>query len=40
MVVPATYVIDNEGIIVTELTEQDYRTGMEPSGVLNIIRSL
>jgi peroxiredoxin len=38
--VPATYVINKEGIIVAGVSDPDYRTRMEPTEVLNVIRSL
>ncbi|MGW8956428.1 peroxiredoxin-like family protein [Paenibacillus sp. NPDC055715] len=38
--VPATYVIDSEGIIRAGFAEADYKKRMEPADVLQILRSL
>jgi len=40
LLVPATYVINKEGIIVAGVSDPDYRTRMEPTEALNVIRSL
>lgn len=38
--VPATYVIDRDGIICAAVTDPDFRTRMEPNEVLNLVRTL
>ncbi|QYR19314.1 AhpC/TSA family protein [Paenibacillus sp. sptzw28] len=38
--VPATYIIDKQGMISAASVNPDYRTRMEPAEVLNILRSL
>jgi peroxiredoxin len=38
--VPATYIIDKQGIIRAASVNPDYRTRMEPAEVLNFLRSL
>ncbi|UUZ84192.1 AhpC/TSA family protein [Paenibacillus sp. P26] len=38
--VPATYIIDREGIIRYASVDPDYRTRMEPSEVLNLLHTL
>ncbi|KJD44619.1 peroxiredoxin-like family protein [Paenibacillus terrae] len=38
--VPATYVIDSEGIIRAEFADADYKKRMQPADVLQVLRSL
>ncbi|WP_209121277.1 peroxiredoxin [Alkalihalobacillus sp. BA299] len=38
--VPATYIINQEGDIVSRYVNEDYTSRMEPSDIVNIIQSL
>jgi peroxiredoxin len=38
--VPATYILNGEGVIVERYVNEDYIARMEPSEVLNVLKSL